>query len=58
MTREMPASDEQTTQPLPQEWFDRAKEVAEQLNIPLPDEQMTVEEAENRITRFEQRGGE
>jgi hypothetical protein len=54
----MPASDEQTTQPLPQEWFDRAKEVAEQLNIPLPDEQMTVEEAENRITRFEQRGGE
>lgn len=48
----------QDTDTLPQDWFDRAREAAERLNIPMPENQTTAAEAEQRLTQFEQRGGE
>ena len=59
MAKERQGSNVNAEDTLPQEWADRAREAAARFNLPLPgDEATTAAEAEQRITQFEQRGGE
>jgi len=41
-----------------EEWMQRAQKAARNFNLEIPTEEMSTEEAEHRLRRFEQEDGE